>query len=165
MHLASGDVRKLTNGENPAWSPDGTRIAFARPSDHDDYAVYVIDVDGSGERTLAENSEWPPDPAWSPDSTRLAVTLYHYEQTGETVQEEGLLYVIDLASGSATEIALEGYDPAWSPDGTQVAYVVWGEDSPSIYIANADGSGQPRKLTDGDNPSWSPDGERIAFTR
>jgi TolB protein len=122
-------------------------------------------VDGSGERRLADNSQWPPDPAWSPDSTRLAVTVHHYEQTDDTIQDQGLLYVIDLASGAATEIAPEGYDPVWSPDGTQVAYTVWVDDASSIYIANADGSGQPRKLTDGDHPSWSPDGERIAFTR
>jgi Tol biopolymer transport system component len=162
VNLASGGVRKLTNGDDPAWSPDGKRIAFLRPSDHDDYAVYVVNVDGSGERRLAENAESWSDLAWSPDSTRLAVTLYRHEQTGETVQDG--LYVIDLASGSATKIAPAGY-AVWSPAGTEVAYTVWADSSSSIHIANADGSGQPRKLTDGDHPSWSPDGERIAFTR
>ena len=77
-----------------------------------------------------------------------------------------LLLPTELAMyGGESRPPADSYDPVWSPDGTQVAYVVRGEDSPSVYVANADGSGQPRKLTDGDNPSWSPDGERIAFTR
>jgi len=61
------------------------------------------------------------------------------------------------------------YAPAWSPDGTLLAFSAWDDpndsDTSRIYIVNADGSGEPRILTDGSDPSWSPDGSRIAFSR
>jgi TolB protein len=63
--------------ENPAWSPDGEKIAFARRPDGGVYEVFVIDVDGSN---LMQITEVGPDaseyssrePAWSPDGNRIA---------------------------------------------------------------------------------------------
>jgi Tol biopolymer transport system component len=54
--------------------------------------------------------------------------------------------------------------PAWSPDGEKIAYVTgFFSDNPSIWVMDADGSGQKR-LVDGNWPSWSPDGERVVYT-
>ena len=55
---------------------------------------------------------------------------------------------------------------AWSPDGQQIAIVDWSPGTPTIYVMNADGSGQ-RELTSDNasekSPAWSPDGRQIAF--
>ena len=158
LDVETGWEMFLTNGAHPTWSPDGQRIAFVKNESAGGGDVYVINVDGSGERKLMDIS-WQANKlplAWSPDGSRLTVTA------------QGL-FVIDLGSGQSRKVSGNAYDPAWSPDGAQLAFTFWEGDgpseSPAVYVVNADGSGQPRKLTDGSGPSWSPDGNRIAFVR
>ncbi len=154
----TGQVSFLAQGKSPSWSPDGQRIAFYR-----DGAVYVIDVDGSGEQKLFEPGSTWARLAWSPDGSRLAVAT------------DGL-FVVDVASGESRKLADDVHyaPPSWSPDGTQLAFSAWDDpissETSRVYIVSADGSGAPRKLTDGSDPygsdpSWSPDGTRIAFAR
>jgi Tol biopolymer transport system component len=113
---------------------------------------------GSGERKLMGVGSTNTLPlAWSPDGSRLAV-------------ETGGLFVVDVATGDKRKLSENApYPPAWSPDGTQLAFTFWEGDglsqSPAVYVVNADGSGQPRKLTEGGGPSWSPDGLSIAFAK
>lgn len=56
-------------GINPAWSPDGTRIAY-RGGPLNDRGIYVMDADGSNPTLLAEAS-YRSDPDWSPDGSRI----------------------------------------------------------------------------------------------
>jgi len=49
----------------PAWSPDGTRIAFASPKNGDS-EIYVMNADGSGVVALTDHSGFDGWPAWSP---------------------------------------------------------------------------------------------------
>ena len=151
---ATGEPRWLTEGEQPVWSPDGQWIAFntAETEPLGPVEMRVINVDGSGERKVMDISGFAGSPAWSPDGTRLAATA-----------ADGL-FVVDLATGEQRKLAEgQSYTPAWSPDGTQIAFTVSENDSYSVYVVDADGSGQPRKLADGSGASWSPDGKRIAF--
>ena len=82
IHVVNADGSGLTNlgveGFEPAWSPDGTKIAFsAYPSPDDAFRdVYVVDADGSG---MARVASTPMDQfivAWSPDGTQIAFTRY-----------------------------------------------------------------------------------------
>jgi len=154
----AGEAQWLTEGRHAVWSPDGQRIAFVKNETAGGGDVYVINVDGSGERKLMGVGPTNALPlAWSQDGSRLAVAT-------------GGLFVVDLATGEKRKLSENApYPPAWSPDGTQLAFTFWEGDRPwqsaSVYIVNADGSGQPQKLTDGSGPAWSPDGSRIAFTR
>ncbi|CAL9386645.1 Tol-Pal system protein TolB [Actinosynnema sp. ALI-1.44] len=95
---------------DPAYSPDGTRLAWTQRADGG--VVKVADADGSNQRTLRGE-----DPTWSPDGTRLAVT------------DGGEVVVLRVADG--VELAripfpdhLDGRDhsPAWSPDGRTIAF-------------------------------------------
>ena len=69
---------------NPAWSPDGKRIAFHRQVEPSEYfqdrpctaRAWVVDADGTNERRLDPLVEGcAPPPIWSPDGTRLAGLL------------------------------------------------------------------------------------------
>ena len=73
LYVMNGDgsgQRRLTRTSayetSPAFSPDGTRIVFARISgENDDYELYVMNVDGTCERALTANSAWDWMPDWS----------------------------------------------------------------------------------------------------
>ena len=56
---------------DPAWSPDGRKIAFV--SDRDGNSeVYVMNANGKGQRNLTRNPAFDADPAWSPDGRKIA---------------------------------------------------------------------------------------------
>jgi len=76
----TGQIRYLTTGLDPALSPDGQRMAFARWETSQDGALgslWVINVDGSGERVIMNNVLNPRTPVWSPDGTQLAISFQH----------------------------------------------------------------------------------------
>ena len=102
-------------------------------------------------------------PVLSPDGKQIAFSALTH------------LYVSDL-NGGAPKRVVNGpgheYYPCWSPDGKQVAYVTWADQAKEggdIYSVNADGSGQPRKLTTSAayyrDLSWSPDGSKLMALR
>jgi len=160
-----GAVR-LTNDvaedTDPAWSPDGTRIAFTSQRGPA-RGVYVMNEDGSGVKALTPSTWHSYRPAWSPDGTRIAFVSV---RDGDAAD----VYVMN-ADGSG-EVRLTNHpaddtDPAWSPDGTRIAFASERDGSAQIYVMNADGSGVTRLISSpfpGGHPAWSPDGSRLAFT-
>jgi dipeptidyl aminopeptidase/acylaminoacyl peptidase len=74
------DVRYLTTGIDPALSPDGQWVAFTRWEDTQNGALgglWVISVDGSGERAVLGDIHQPKAPSWSPDGTQIAISMQH----------------------------------------------------------------------------------------
>jgi Tol biopolymer transport system component len=148
---------KLTSGvgenEEPAWSPDGSKIAFTSTRDGN-YEVYVMNADGTGQTNLTGSSAVETSPAWSPDGTRIAFVGF--------VEGRGYQIHVMNADGSGRR-SLSGErggerEPSWSPDGTKIAF----SSGTFIHVMNADGGGV-RQLIQGTAPAWSPDGARIAF--
>ena len=134
--------------QDPAWSPDGTKLAFGRGAD-----ITVMDADGANVRRLTTSGA-DKAPAWSPDGRRIAFSRQ---------SSPGEIWVMD-ADGSNPSMV---YDPpndtafkiAWSPDGTRLAY---SGVSPGIWVVGVDGSNPTKVNAGGHSPSWGPDG-RIAF--
>lgn len=73
-------LRQLTTGMDPALSPDGKWVAFTRWEGTGDGAfgsLWVINVDGTGERQVQSFVRQPKSPTWSPDGTQVAVDMQH----------------------------------------------------------------------------------------
>lgn len=162
---------RLVAGDEPAWSPDGRRIAFqshatgSPPTAQGE--IHVIDADGSNRRVLAGHQAGYP--AWSPDGRRVAfirdegILAVNADGTGETS-------LLDAASIAASMgVALQLHTLAWSPDGARLAFMGTEIGYPGPWrtlVVGVDGSGL-RQLDLGSpgefGPSWSPDGSRLVL--
>jgi Tol biopolymer transport system component len=158
---------QLTDGyreEGPAWSPDGSRLAFIGTGSDGISHLFVMNADGSGQTPLTSlgptSTFLSPVPAWSPDGTRIAYSGLLLNRPG--------IYVISPDGSGETRLT-DGYDgaAAWSPDGSRIAFVrLETGQGDVIHVMNADGSGLIRASSatgDALALSWSPDGTKIAF--
>jgi len=81
------NLRYLTDGIDPALSPDGQQVAFTRwegPGHGAQGSLWVINTDGTGERMIMGDVNQPKAPVWSPDGTQIAISM----QQGGRVNEE-----------------------------------------------------------------------------
>jgi len=144
---------------SPAFSPDGTRIAFVSDRDGGFPEVYVMNVDGSSVRRLTTNTVADGNPSWSPDGSTILVERC-------CPQDSSDLYAIDVATQAETALTSTPttmeFDPVFSPDGTQIAYDAFerGDGNIDIWVMQADGSGATR-LTDDPEPDLSPDWQPV----
>lgn len=164
--LESDGARPLTptthRSEDPAWSPDGTEIAFDRwRDDANPYAegtdIYVMLSNGSGEKRLTHRAD-NTDPEWSPDGKEIAFT--------SDLAGNFDIYVMDVDGRHVrrlTRSSLPEMSPAWSPDGREIAY----EAPAGVFVMKADGT-HGRLVTGAlpgaSEPSWSPDGKQLVVT-
>ena len=167
----SGYTRLAHAGRDgqPAWSPDGRRIAFVTEDDDGESHIHVMAANGTNVTRLTDGPS-DRDPAWAPDGSAIAFS---------SLRDAGSAIVsLGTVDGSVAILADEaGYEgqPSWSPDGRQLAFV---SDQAlydfvlDIYSQQADGTGQKRMTgavatLSGSSyylhPAWSPDGSMIAF--
>jgi Tol biopolymer transport system component len=146
---------------DPAWSPDGRRIAFASKRSGT-FDLYAMGADGTGTRRLTSTKEDDGQPAWSTDGSRIVFAR------GTSPR----LFVMDAAGSGARRLTDDDADegePAWSPDGRWIAYVrkTPGTSIRELWLVRPDGS-QRRRLTElgsvAQGPTWSPDGRQLAFS-
>jgi Tol biopolymer transport system component len=175
--------------EEPAWSPDGKRIAFVRttgqppPARPRSVGIFVMDADGSHVRQLTQRTgafrTEDRAPSWSPDGKRIAFMSANatYRPAGAST-----IYVInaDGTHAKAVRALAHGWPgagaPSWSPDGKRLLYSTYcwfgncGQPpvGAQLYTVGLDGK-SPRQLTrmSGNSlaPHWSPDGKKIVFVR
>jgi Tol biopolymer transport system component len=171
----------------PAWSPDGKKIAFFNPFGKlktirgeewiEVGAIAVMDVDGSNRRQLTQRrrptSSEDHEPVWSPDGTRIA--FMRWNSTASPPNGRAIFVVNADGSGlrQVTPWNLDAGDhPDWSPDGRRILFR-----SPSsnilrsnIYTVRPDGSGLTQLTRFAGNvevlsSSYSPDGKWIVISR
>jgi Tol biopolymer transport system component len=164
MAPGGGNEKRLTFelgfDTDPAWSPDGTKIAFTSSRDDGVGDIYVMNADGTDVEQVTSDPAADRSPDWSPDGRKLV-----FQTARET---ESDLYTVNVDGTDEGPLGggVPGGDPAWSPDG-RVAYECDGTYA-AICTVNADGSGF-RSLTGSEygyeySPDWSPDGKQIAYS-
>jgi hypothetical protein len=179
MNADGSHPTNLTNNAaydgEPAWSPDGSKIAFESDRDGPWQAleIYVMKLDANGlpvgAPTNITNDPWTDSgAAWSPDGSKIAF--------GSDRDEDDDIYVVNVdadgvPTGAPTNLtdnsAADDWNPAWSPDGSKIAFYSNRDGNSEVYVMNANGSGQTNLSKypgayDVD-PAWSPDGSKIAF--
>jgi Tol biopolymer transport system component len=142
---------------DPAWSPDGAKIAFISGEeccidDTEKADVFVMNADGSGRTQITNDARPKLGVTWSPDGSRLAFGYYTSNFTPRVA--------IINADGSGRLDVATGSNPSWSPDGMKLAFE---DDKGHIVVADADGSNL-RQVATGREPAWSPDGGLIAYS-
>jgi Tol biopolymer transport system component len=171
--LAGGPILQVTadgtSSVRPAWSPDGTRIAF-QTSENNAYHVYVMAADGSNRRLISQLDNDDRHPAWSPDGSTLAV------DSGTDLKRE--ITLVDLGTSARTQITnLGGFAsfPAWSPDGAKLSFYLYQNGVLDLWTVKNNGA-DPLQMTHAlaseqknqctfacHAAAWSPDGSRLAY--
>ena len=157
--LAAADGSTLpepfSNGEhndaNPAWSPDGRRLAFTSRREDKKSTLHVRPVVGGGETvTLASLPEGMDTPAWSPDGRWIAFAARARTDRYDTDDER-----------KQPPRRITRFFSRLNGEG-------WVFDRPThVWVVPADGSSAPRDLTPGEHefahPAWSPDSKRLVI--
>jgi WD40-like Beta Propeller Repeat len=152
----------VARGTNPAWSSDGTMIAFER-----DKAIVVADAHGQAQRVVATDAA---DPDWSPDGAQLVFRRTDMRNPG--------LGIVSVDGDSARSLTTENdKQPSWSPDGRLIAFARCGASlaycgsfGSQIHVVAPDGTGARARTQEGNEtedfaPSWAPDSQGLVFAR
>jgi len=174
MNADGGAQRRLTDSEmdtstpgglffqvEPAWSPDGTRIAFSSRRGGS-FDIYVMNADGTGTEQLTSTKEDDSHPTWSPDGEQIAFAR----------DAPGDIFVMSSDGPGALRISdplAQEAEPAWSLDGDWIAYIRRTPGTPvrEVWLVRPDGSERHALTSEGAKaytPAWSPDSARIVFS-
>ena len=152
----SGAQKVIERASSPAFSPDGTQLAYYHWSD----GIFVANVDGSNaHKILGEtNAKYL---TWSHDGKWIAFA-------SQPIQKDGVNVNIDAIRPDGSDrrtIVVGGSQPSWSPDDKQIVFSTCRGADCGIFIASSLGGDAGTKVIWelGSNPAWSPDGRRIVY--
>jgi TolB protein len=167
LHIADADganpqsaLRSREPIISPAWSPDGSRLAYVS-FETGKPVVYVHTVMTGARKAVANFRGSNSAPAWSPDGRTLAVTL--------TREGNSQVFLMNADGGSVRRLTTSsGIDtePSFSPDGQSIYFTSDRGGGPQVYRMPASGGGAQRVTFNGDyniSPRLSPDGKLLAY--
>jgi Tol biopolymer transport system component/DNA-binding winged helix-turn-helix (wHTH) protein len=170
LNLADGNVKHFTEvpasdmlDSTPAFSPDGTLLAFVRWHAAGVANLYVVPVSGGEPKRLTFDNLKLEGLSWEPDNRHLVFSSNRGGPFG--------LWRVDIDGGPAERVPQSGraaFAPVLSRDGRQLVYEEWTGQTNIFSVDGAAPGAAPRQITYTTrwnwNPSASPDGKRIAFT-
>jgi serine/threonine protein kinase len=160
----------LNNNTQPAFSPDGERIAFRsdRGAPSGPGGIFVMGALGESVKRL---TDFGFNPAWSPDGRQIVCATEGIQMTPDARYTVSQLWVVDVATGQK-RLLFQGdaVQPHWSPHGYRIAYWAQQAGQRDIFTVrpNAGASEKPVRVTSDPpldwNPVWSPDGKYLYFS-
>ena len=129
-----------SSATEPAFSPDGSRIAFVSTRDGN-AEIYVMNPDGTNATRLTNDAQADGRPAFTPDGQAVA---FHSARTGGKQQ----IWIVNVDGTGLTQLTRDSVSvaPTVSPDGLTIAYVSGRDRTSDIWLMSRDGS-NPRPFT------------------
>ena len=170
------------NGD-PAWSPDGTRIAFVSGRSGN-YDIWVMNADGSDPQNLTNSEAIDLAPQWDPNGQFIAYISAPSTARPLFLLAGTTLFDVWVSKSDGSEpinltVDFQGLAGAfeWSPDGQHLAFVVqngtrltdmfWRVESSELWVTRPDGSDSANLVSRSDyqfdSVDWNPDGSMIAI--
>ena len=162
LNLSNNQVTRIGDATgrynaNPAWSPNGTAIAYVGA----DYRLYAMAPDGTvlNQLVVGAGEYYSSDPIWAPDGSWLVFSRVAVADTSGISSLWAVEFSLEGAIAVEVRNSTLAIDPSFSPDGFWMAFKSWESGSHDIYLMRSNGVNREPLVTDPAydfDPAWRP---------